>query len=245
MNSEFAPTEFSVVMPCLNEEKTLESCIRKTHDFFQKNKISYEIVVADNGSSDQSCEIARRCGARIVHVAEKGYGNALRKGIENSWGKYIIMGDSDDSYDFSDLMPFVEKLRAGYHLVMGNRFKGKIFSGAMPWHHRYIGNPVLSTIGRLLFTRKIGDFHCGLRGFSRRMYRRIQPRSEGMEFASELVIKAALSGADLCEVPVVLRPDGRGRKPHLRSWSDGCRHLKLLISSYLDKQAICEAFIDA
>lgn len=228
--------EFSVVMPCLNEEKTLSTCINKARSFFENAKISYEIIVADNGSTDGSIEIAINSGVKLVNITEKGYGNALKKGIGASSGLYIIMGDSDDSYDFSKLTHFVEKLRSGFELVMGNRFKGGIRQGAMPWHHKYIGNPFLSFVGRILFNNNIGDFHCGLRGFTKDMYIRINPVSEGMEFASELVVKAALTHIKMCEVPVILYPDGRNRKPHLRSWSDGYRHLKLLISVYLNKQ---------
>lgn len=228
--------EFSVVIPCLNEEKTLKICIDKARSFFQKNQIEYEILVADNGSNDGSCEIALRSGVRLIHVRRKGYGNALREGIENSLGKYVIMGDADDSYDFSALLPFVKRLRAGYQLVMGNRFKGGICQGAMPWHHQYIGNPVLSTIAKILFPCSIGDFHCGLRGFSREMYMHIHPSSEGMEFASELVINAVLMDAKICEVPVVLYKDGRGRGSHLNSWRDGIRHLNLLIGTCWNKK---------
>lgn len=235
-HSKYLPLEFSVVMPCLNEERTLPICINKARSFFEKEQIGYEIIVADNGSTDRSLEIAKNSEVKLVTVTEKGYGNALRKGIEASSGRYVIMGDSDNSYDFSNLTYFVAKLRAGYELVMGNRFKGGIQQGAMPWHHKYIGNPFLSFLGRCLFNNTIGDFHCGLRGFSKDMYIRINPTSGGMEFASELVVKAAILNIKICEVPVILYPDGRNRKPHLRSWSDGYRHLRILISVYLNKQ---------
>ena len=223
------PVELSIVMPCLNEEQTVETCIDKAKGFLHNHHISGEIIIADNGSTDHSVEIATRAGAKVVPVKEKGYGSALRGGIEKASGKYIIMGDADDSYDFSRLELFVEKLREGYDLVMGNRFKGGVLPGAMPPLHRYIGNPVLSFIGRVFFRTGIGDFHCGLRGFSQEAYRQMNPKSEGMEFASEIVIKASLLNLRVTEVPTVLHPDGRNRKPHLRSWHDGWRHLKLLL----------------
>lgn len=223
------PVELSIVMPCLNEEQTVETCIDKAKGFLHNHHISGEIIIADNGSTDHSVEIATRAGAKVVPVKEKGYGSALRGGIEKAGGKYIIMGDADDSYDFSRLELFVEKLREGYDLVMGNRFKGGVLPGAMPPLHRYIGNPVLSFIGRVFFRTGIGDFHCGLRGFSQEAYRQMNPKSEGMEFASEIVIKASLLNLRVTEVPTVLHPDGRNRKPHLRSWHDGWRHLKLLL----------------
>lgn len=221
--------EFSIVMPCLNEARTLAECIHKAQDSFCKLNISGEVIVADNGSCDKSIEIAQREGALVVHVKDKGYGNALRGGIASASGKYIIMGDADCSYDFSEISDFVDRLREGYDLVMGNRFKGSILPGAMPPLHRYLGNPALSGIGRLFFRTNIGDFHCGLRGFSRRAYDRIAPVCGGMEFASELVIKATLLKLKTTEVPINLYPDGRDRPPHLRSWRDGWRHLKLLL----------------
>lgn len=223
------PIELSIVMPCLNEEQTVETCIGKAMDFLHKYHIPGEVIIADNGSTDRSIEIAVRAGAKVVSVEAKGYGNALRGGIEQAGGKYILMGDADDSYDFSRLELFVEKLREGYDLVMGNRFKGGVLPGAMPPLHRYVGNPVLSFIGQVFFRTGIGDFHCGLRGFSKEAYCRMNPKSEGMEFASEIVIKASLLGLRVAEVPTVLHPDGRNRKPHLRSWHDGWRHLKLLL----------------
>lgn len=223
------PIELSIVMPCLNEEQTVVTCIGKAMDFLHKHHISGEIIIADNGSTDRSTEIAEKAGAKVVPIAVKGYGSALRGGIGKATGKYIMMGDADDSYDFSRLELFVEKLREGYDLVMGNRFKGGVLPGAMPPLHRYIGNPVLSFIGRVFFRTGIGDFHCGLRGFSQEAYRQMNPQSDGMEFASEIVIKASLLGLRVAEVPTVLHPDGRNRKPHLRSWHDGWRHLKLLL----------------
>tara|TARA_R110001592_G_scaffold133797_2_gene349168 strand:- start:1582 stop:2736 length:1155 start_codon:yes stop_codon:yes gene_type:complete len=220
--------EVSVVMPCLNEEKTVAICIRKAMDAMAEMGVSGEVVIADNGSTDSSREIARDLGARVVEVTMKGYGAALRGGIEAAEGTYIIMGDSDDSYDFTDLRPFIEKLREGFDLVMGNRFRGGIAPGAMPALHRYLGNPVLSFIGQLFFNTPIRDFHCGLRGFSKAAYERMDVRTTGMEFASEIVVKASLFDMRITEVPTTLRPDGRDRAPHLRSWHDGWRHLRFL-----------------
>ncbi len=221
--------ELSIVMPCLNEANTVGICVAKALRFLQQEGISGEVVVADNGSSDGSQEIASMAGARVVSVEEKGYGNALRGGIEAARGRYVIMGDSDDSYDFLNLRPFVDKLREGYDLVMGNRFKGGIAPGAMPVLHRYLGNPVLTAIGRLFFGSPCGDFHCGLRGFSKVAYLRIDPQTTGMEFASEIVVKASLLNMRITEVPTTLSPDGRGRPSHLRSWRDGWRHLRFLL----------------
>lgn len=221
--------EISLVMPCLNEAETLERCIRKARQAIERHALRAEIVIADNGSTDGSRQIARRLGARVVAVGEKGYGNALRGGIEAARGRYVIMGDADDSYDFSSIYPFIEQLRAGRDLVMGNRFRGGIVPGAMPWKHRWIGNPALTGIGRLLFHCPAGDFHCGLRAFSKAAYRRMQLRTTGMEFASEMVIKATLKGLSIAEVPTVLHKDGRSRPPHLRSWRDGWRHLRFML----------------
>ena len=221
--------ELSIVMPCLDEAETLEVCIAKAQQSLEQNDIAGEIVIADNGSSDGSQEIATRMGARVVQVQRRGYGSALMGGIEAARGRYVIMGDADDSYDFSSLMPFVEKLREGYELVMGNRFRGGIAPGAMPPLHYYLGNPVLSGIGRLLFTIPVSDFHCGLRGFSREAARRMDLQTTGMEFASEMVVKATLLGMRIAEVPTSLAPDGRTRSPHLRSWRDGWRHLRFLL----------------
>jgi hypothetical protein len=228
VETEDAP-EVSVVMPCLNEAETLASCIRKAFRSFQSLGIHGEVVVADNGSTDGSQQIATALGARVVHVAEKGYGSALRGGILAARGQYIIMGDSDDSYDFASIRPFVERLRAGDDLVMGNRFRGGIRPGAMPWKHKWIGNPVLSGLGRLFFRCPVGDFHCGLRAFTQEAFRRMDLQTSGMEFASEMVIKSTLLRLRIGEVPTVLHPDGRSRPPHLRSWRDGWRHLRFML----------------
>lgn len=221
--------ELSVVMPCLNEAETLAVCIKKAQAFFEGEKINGEVIIADNGSTDGSQQIATDLNARVVHVPQKGYGSALRGGIEAANGKYIIMGDADDSYDFSSLMPYVLKLREGYDLVMGNRFKGGIKKGAMPFLHKYLGNPVLSFIGRLFFKSKIGDFHCGLRGFSKEAYYKMELKTTGMEFASEMIVKASLKNLNIAEVPTILSPDGRTRPPHLNTWRDGWRHLRFLV----------------
>jgi glycosyltransferase involved in cell wall biosynthesis len=216
-------------MPCLNEAETLQICIEKAQRAMRELHLDGEIIIADNGSTDGSQEIAARLGARVINVTAKGYGNALLGGIEAAHGIYIIMGDADDSYDFSNLAPFVEKLREGYDLVMGNRFKGGIKAGAMPPLHRYLGNPVLTGIGRLFFHSPSGDFHCGLRGFSKVAVERMDLRTTGMEFASEMVVKATLHKMRIAEVPTTLSPDGRSRPPHLRSWRDGWRHLRFLL----------------
>ena len=221
--------ELTILMPCLNEAETLEICIEKARTFLKQNKINGEILIADNGSTDGSIEIAQRAGGvRICHVSEKGYGNALKAGCREAKGKYVIMGDADDSYDFLNLMPYVEKLRDGYDLVMGNRFKGGIEKGAMPWSHRYVGNPVLSFVGRLFFKSKIGDFHCGLRGYNRESILNLRLKTSGMEYASEMVVMAELNNLKIGEVPTTLSKDGRSRPPHLRSFRDGWRHLKFL-----------------
>lgn len=216
-------------MPCLNEALTLAGCIREARAALRDAGIAGEVVIADNGSSDGSQAIAEAEGARVVAVAAKGYGNALRGGIVSARGKFILMGDADGSYHFEHLPRFVERLRAGAELVMGNRFLGGIAPGAMPWKNRYLGNPVLSLVGRLFFRSPIGDFHCGLRAFSAAAYRRMDLRTTGMEFASEMVIKAALFGLRVEEVPTGLRPDGRDRPPHLRPWRDGWRHLRFML----------------
>lgn len=221
--------ELTILMPCLNEAETLQSCIEKAQTWIAANSVSAEIVIADNGSTDGSQELARKLGARVVNVKVRGYGAALYYGTQEASGRYIIMGDADDSYDFSNLSGFLEKLRAGYDLVMGNRFKGGIMPGAMPWQNRYIGNPVLTTIGRVLFRSPLGDFHCGLRGYSAEAFQRMKLRTLGMEFASEMVLKATLSGMRIAEVPTVLHPDGRSRPPHLRRWRDGWRHLRFML----------------
>jgi hypothetical protein len=224
-----AELELSIVMPCLNEAETLAVCIEKAQRFLRASGVRGEIIVADNGSTDGSQAIAERLGARVVPVPERGYGSALHGGITAARGRYVIFGDSDDSYDFSSLGPFLERLRAGDALVMGNRFRGGIEPGAMPPLHRYLGNPVLSAIGRLFFRSPVGDFHCGLRALSRAAYERIAPTTSGMEYASELVIRATLAGLPISEVPIVLHPDGRSRPPHLRSWRDGWRHLRFML----------------
>lgn len=222
-------TELTILMPCLNEAATVGRCVAQARAFLEGSGVEGEIVVADNGSTDGSQEIAERAGARVVSVAERGYGAALAGGIAAARGRYVIMGDADDSYDFASLQQFVDELRHGYRLVMGNRFAGGIGRRAMPWLHRYVGNPVLSFVGRLLFRVPVRDFHCGLRGFERAAVQSLELRTKGMEFASELVVKAALAGWRIAEVPTTLRPDGRGRPPHLRSWRDGWRHLSFLL----------------
>jgi len=221
--------ELTVVMPCLNEAETVATCVRKAVKCIADNGISGEVVVADNGSTDGSQQLAEDAGARVVPVADKGYGNALMGGILAARGEYIIMGDADDSYDFTNLMPFIEELRKGNDLVMGNRFKGGIEPGAMPPLHRYLGNPVLSFVGRLFFRSKIGDFHCGLRGFRKDSAIKLGLQATGMEFASEMVVKATLARQRITEVPTTLKKDGRSRPPHLRSWRDGWRHLRFLL----------------
>jgi len=224
-----AEVELSIVLPCLNEAETVGTCIEKAHRSLIENKIVGEIIVADNGSTDGSQAIAAHSGARVISVDSKGYGSALLGGITYARGKYIIMGDADDSYDFTNLAPFIEKLRAGYELVIGNRFKGGIKAGAMPPLHKYLGNPVLTGIGRLLFRSPCGDFHCGLRGFRKDAIMQLNLRTTGMEFASEMVVKATLHDLKIAEVPTMLSPDGRTRPPHLRSWRDGWRHLRFLL----------------
>jgi len=221
--------ELSILMPCLNEAETLATCILKARGYLDRSGISGEIVIADNGSTDGSQAIATELGARVVDVAEKGYGAALIGGIAAAHGTYVIMGDADDSYDFSDLDHFVERLRAGDQLVMGNRFMGGIEPGAMPPLHKYLGNPVLSAVGRIFFRSPIRDFHCGLRGFNRQAILDLKLQTTGMEFASEMVVKASLGGTRVSEVPTTLKKDGRSRPPHLRSWRDGWRHLRFLL----------------
>jgi hypothetical protein len=221
--------ELTILMPCLNEAETVAICVRKARTFLAAHQINGEVLVADNGSTDGSQQLASEAGARVVGVSERGYGNALLSGIMEARGQYVIMGDADDSYDFTALMPFVDRLRAGADLVMGNRFKGGIARGAMPVLHRYLGNPALSFIGRLFFRSKISDFHCGLRGFRRDGILSLGLQASGMEFASEMIVKATLAGQLVEEVPTTLSPDGRSRPPHLRSWRDGWRHLRFLL----------------
>ena len=220
--------ELTILMPCLNESRTLKICIDKAQKFLTDNNIDGEILVADNGSTDGSQDIAREAGARVVDISEKGYGAALIGGCNVAYGKYVIMGDSDDSYDFLNLMPFIEKLRDGYDLVMGNRFKGGIEKDAMPPLHRYLGNPILSFIGRVLYKSNIKDFHCGLRGYNKESILKLNLHTLGMEYASEMVVQATLHNLKITEVPTTLKKDGRDRPPHLRSWSDGWRHLTFL-----------------
>jgi glycosyltransferase involved in cell wall biosynthesis len=219
----------SVVIPCLNEAKSIGICVGKAIEAFRAAGLHGEVVVADNGSTDGSIEIAEKFGARVVAVSQRGYGAALRAGIAAARGAFIIMGDADDSYDFSEVPRFVEKWQQGYDVVMGNRFRGEIKRGAMPWHHKYIGNPALSTVLNLFFHAGIGDSHCGMRGFTRAVYDRMDLRSTGMEFASEFVIKAAQLQAKVAEIPITLWPDKRGRPPHLRSFRDGWRHLRFML----------------
>jgi glycosyltransferase involved in cell wall biosynthesis len=221
--------ELTILMPCLNEEETLAACIDEAHGFLARANIDGEVLISDNGSTDDSIRIAEQRKARVVQVPVKGYGAALMHGIRAARGKYVIMGDSDGSYDFSRLEPYIDRLRAGNDLVMGNRFLGSIEHGAMPFLHRYLGNPVLSFLGRLFFKIPVGDFHCGLRGFRRDRLLALGLRARGMEFASEMVVRAALSGLVIGEVPTTLSPDGRSRRPHLRTWRDGWRHLKFLL----------------
>ena len=223
------PIELTIVMPCLNEAETLKICIDKAMKYLNDNNISGEVVIGDNGSTDGSQDIARSCGARIVDIPRKGYGSALMGAIQAAKGKYVIMGDSDDSYDFSNLNAYLEKLREGFDLVMGNRFKGGIAKGAMPFLHYYLGNPVLSFIGKLFFGGGVNDFHCGLRGFRQDIVTVLNLQTTGMEFASEMVVKAQINKLKIIEVPTTLSVDGRSRPPHLRTWRDGWRHLRFLL----------------
>jgi len=228
-DAAFGLCELTILMPCLNEAETLAACIAKALAYLERSGVRGEVLIADNGSTDGSQAIAAAAGARVIPIAAKGYGSALLGGIRAARGRFVIMGDSDDSYDFSDLDAFIDKLRDGHALVMGNRFKGGIKPGAMPPLHRYIGNPVLTTIGRLFFHSPCGDFHCGLRGFDRAAILNLDLQAPGMEFASEMVVKATIHGLNIAEVPTTLSPDGRSRPPHLRSWRDGWRHLRFLL----------------
>jgi glycosyltransferase involved in cell wall biosynthesis len=221
--------ELTVVLPCLNERETVVVCVQKAVAAIEKAGIHGEVLVADNGSTDGSVELAQSAGARVVHVDQRGYGNALRGGIHAARGTYVLMADSDDSYDFTHIPRFVEQLRNGSDLVMGNRFLGGIRDGAMPPLHRYLGNPVLTAIGRLFFHSPSRDFHCGIRAFRKDSYQRMDIRSTGMEFASEMVVKASLLRMKVSEVPTTLSPDGRSHPPHLRTWHDGWRHLRFLL----------------
>jgi len=221
--------EFTILMPCLDEAETLTSCISKARAFLARSGCTGEVVIADNGSTDGSQAIAAANGARVVHVAERGYGSALLAAIRAAHGKYVIMGDSDDSYDFGRLDPFVGQLRAGYQLVMGNRYRGGILPRAMPPMHRYLGNPMLTAIGRLFFRSGCGDFYCGLRGFDRQAILSLDLQARGMEFALEMLVKAEVQHLRVTEVPTTLSPDGRGRPPHLRRWRDGWRSLRFFL----------------
>lgn len=227
--SDGGDVELTILMPCLNEAETIVQCVGKANAFLAKSGISGEVLIADNGSTDGSQGLAEALGARVVPIPERGYGAALMGGIEAARGRFIVMGDADDSYDFSNLMPFVERLRDGADLVMGNRFKGGIQPGAMPVLHRYLGNPVLSFIGRLFFNIPVNDFHCGLRGFRTAAIRGLGLQTTGMEFASEMVVRSALGSLKIVEVPTTLSVDGRSRAPHLKTWRDGWRHLKFLL----------------
>jgi glycosyltransferase involved in cell wall biosynthesis len=224
-----ALVELSVVMPCLNEGETVGACVRKATETLRMAGISGEVIVADNGSTDGSAEAARAEGARVINVAAKGYGSALMGGIAASCGEYVLMADADDSYDFAHIPRFLEELRAGSDLVMGNRFRGGIADDAMPFLHRYLGNPVLTGIGNLFFASSCGDFHCGMRAFRKDSFQRMGIRSTGMEFASEMVVKASLLRMKVTEIPTTLSPDGRSRPPHLRTWRDGWRHLRFML----------------
>lgn len=221
--------ELTILMPCLNEAETLADCIRKAKTFLERENLNGEVLIADNGSTDGSQKIAEDHGARVISVSTRGYGAALKSGINAAQGRFVIMGDADDSYDFLALKPFLTKLREGYDLVMGNRFQGGIVDGAMPFLNRYLGNPVLSSLGRVFFKSNIGDFHCGLRGFRRDSLQQLDLQGDGMEFASEMVVKATMHELKITEVPTQLYPDGRSRRPHLRPWRDGWRHLRLLL----------------
>ncbi len=227
--NETAGVELSILMPCLNEAQTLADCIRKAGRFLTENNITGEILIADNGSTDGSIPMAEQEGARVVSVPLRGYGAALGGGIEAARGLYVIMGDADGSYDFSALGEFVNKLHQGYDLVVGNRYKGGIRPGAMPGLHRYLGNPLLSGLGRILFPCAIHDFHCGLRGFRRDAVIGLELTTTGMEYASEMIAKAVIYKLRMTEIPTILHPDGRNRRPHLRTWRDGWRHLKFMV----------------
>jgi hypothetical protein len=232
MSDTSGSCELSIVMPCLNEAETLAACILKAQAGLRKAGVKGEILIADNGSTDGSVQIAENLGARVVHVAAKGYGCALRGGFEAAQGRWIIMGDADDSYDFSEIEGFVQRLRDGDDLVMGCRLPsggGTIMPGAMPWKNRWIGNPILSRIGRIFYQTPIRDFHCGMRGFSKSAYERMEVKTTGMEFASEMVMSATLKKMRISEVPITLHPDGRSRPPHLKPWRDGWRHLRFML----------------
>lgn len=227
MNHEFP--EFSIVIPCLNEEKTLQLVIQKALSTFQRLGIRGEVVVSDNGSTDDSVKVTQQAGARVIHCPSKGYGNALIAGFGGAYGKYMIMGDADDSYNFEEIDGFIDRLRDGYDLVMGTRLKGHIQEGAMPFLHRYLGTPVLTFLLNLFFGTKISDCNCGMRGITKKAFESLQLESAGMEFASEMIIKAGIHKLKICEIPITLYKDKRGRKPHLNTWRDGWRHLKFML----------------
>ncbi len=225
-------TDITILIPCLNEAETISNCIAEAWTAISDTGMTGEIIVADNGSTDGSVEIAQNAGARVVHILEKGYGHALAEGIQAAYGQYILMGDADGSYDFTELSGFMEKLYQGFDLVIGCRFPrcgGRVNPGAMPWKHRWIGNPVLSFLGKLFFSSPVDDFHCGLRAFRRKSIQTLGLKTGGMEFASEMVVKASLCGLRITQIPIVLRKDGRSRPPHLRSWRDGWRHLRFML----------------
>lgn len=227
-----SPLDLTILMPCLNEAETLVACIAKAKLGLERAGVTGEVLIADNGSTDGSIELAEKHGARVVRVAAKGYGSALRGGIEAAQGRWILMGDADDSYDFSEAPRFVEKLRAGHDLVMGCRMPrggGTVMPGAMPWKNRWLGNPTLSFLGRLFFKTPIKDFHCGLRAFTREAFDRMETKTTGMEFASEMVMKASIKAMRVAEVPITLHKDGRSRPPHLKPWRDGWRHLRFML----------------
>jgi len=230
-------TEVSIVIPCLNEAGTLPIVIEKAFKSFKRLKISGEVVISDNGSTDESTKIAQKFGARVVHCAQKGYGNALRYGFKQAKGKYLIMGDADDSYDFSHIEGFMRELRKGADMVMGTRLKGNIHRGAMPWLHRYLGTPVLTFLINIFFQTKISDCNCGMRGLTKKAFEKLQLKATGMEFASEMVIKAGIKKLKIKEIPIHFYKDKRGRRPHLKTWSDGWRHLKFIMRSFFAKSA--------
>ena len=221
--------ELSIVMPCLNEAETVAVCVKKAMEFLNKNEIVGEVIIGDNGSTDGSRTLAANAGAKVVNVEKKGYGNATRQAISYAKGKYIITADTDDSHDLLNLMPFIIKLREGYDLVMGNRFKGERIPAAMSVLHRYVGNPLLTGVGNVFFRTKVGDFHCGLRGFTKEAFNAMDLKTTGMEFASEIVVKASLNNLKIAEVATTVYPAGRSRRPHLRSFPDGWRHLRFLL----------------
>lgn len=225
--------ELTILMPCLNEARTVGNCVNKAVKFLHDNGIDGEVLVVDNESDDKSSDIAKAKGARVVCVKKKGYGSALMYGINNACGKYIIMGDADESYDFLELMPFVEQLRNGKDMVIGDRFSGKIEAKAMPFHRRYIGNPILSGIGRVLFHSSVKDFHCGLRGFNKEVVLRLNLQTIGMEFATEMVVMSELLGLQIGQVPITYHKDGRTGRSHLRSFSDGMRHISYMLQKWI------------